>query len=218
MCGIFGAISFDEPFDAKSYKQLDYARRYMPWRHHGVDWVIPDSYRPEPIWEARDLRARQLADVEHYSVPALTHYEDRNAMAFSLEIRYPFLDHHLLNFVLGLPLEWQLRNGWTKSLLRESLPELPKKVRWSPIKRSFNTPEEEWLRTEMAELVQSLFADSVLEEFGYVSSPRFREIFQAFRAGKTRVGHFDLERTILAEMWAQRMFRDAEESRASSAG
>lgn len=186
--------------------RLDYARRYMPWLHHGVDWVIPDSYRPEPIWEARDLRMRQLADVEHYSVPALTHYEDRNAMALSLEIRYPFLDHHLLNFVLGLPLEWQLRNGWTKSLLRESLPELPKKVRWSPIKRGFNTPEEDWLRNEMAGLVQSLFAHSMLDEFGYVSSSRFRKIFEAFRAGKTRVGHFDLERTILAEMWARKNF------------
>lgn len=186
--------------------RLDYARRYMPWLRHGIDWVTADSYRPQPIWQGRDLRARQLADVEHYSVPALTHYEDRNAMAFSLEIRYPFLDHNLLNFVLGLPLEWQLRNGWTKSLLRESLPELPDKVRWSPIKRGFNTPEEHWLKTEMAEMVQSLFSHSLLEELGFVNSRSFMEVYAAYRRGKTRAGHFDLERTILAEMWARKIF------------
>jgi asparagine synthase (glutamine-hydrolysing) len=186
--------------------RLDYARRYIPRLHHGLDWIVTDSYHPQLIWEAADLRARQLGDIEHYSVPALTHYEDRNAMAFSLEIRHPFLDYRLLNFVLGLPLEWQLRNGWTKSILRESLPELPAKIRWSPVKRGFSTPEQEWLRTEMTGLVQSLFTPSILEEMGLVNRTRFLEIFEAYRHGKTRVGHFDLERTIIAEMWARKIF------------
>ena len=57
---------------------------------------------------------------------ALTHYEDRNSMAHSLETRLPFLDHRLVNFAVHLPASMKLRNGWTKYILREAMPELPR--------------------------------------------------------------------------------------------
>ena len=126
-------------------------------------------------------------------------------MASSLEIRHPFLDYRLLNFALGLPAEWQLRNGWTKAVLRESLPELPKKIRWCSVKRYFNTPEHSWIKNEMAGLVQQMFAASALEELGVVNSRQFLESFAAYRGGKASVSNFDLERTFLAEMWARKV-------------
>jgi asparagine synthase (glutamine-hydrolysing) len=182
-----------------------YARRYMPRLNHAVDWVRSEGHTPATIWDGEDLHARQLADVECYSVPALTHYEDRNAMASSLEIRHPFLDYRLLNFALGLPAEWQLRNGWTKAILRESLPELPEKIRWCSVKRYFNTPEHNWIKNEMAGLVQQMFAGSILEELGVVKSRQFLKSFAAYRDGNAAISNFDLERTFLAEMWARKV-------------
>ena len=185
--------------------RLTSARRYIPRLNNGVEWVRSKGHTPTTIWDGEDLYARQLADVERFSVPALTHYEDRNAMAASLEVRHPFLDYRLLNFALGLPAEWQLRNGWTKAVLRESLPELPRKIRWCSAKRYFDTPEHNWIKNEMAGLVQRMFAGSILEELGVIQSRQFLKSFAAYRDGNNAISNFDLERTLLAEMWARKV-------------
>ena len=41
----------------------------------------------------------------------LLRYADRNSMAFSLEIRLPFLYHKLIEFVFSLPNDFLLKNG-----------------------------------------------------------------------------------------------------------
>jgi asparagine synthase (glutamine-hydrolysing) len=185
--------------------RLTHARRYIPRLNHGIPWVRNEGHTFTTIWNGEDLRVRQLQDVELYSVPALTHYEDRNASASSLEIRHPFLDYRLFNFALGLPAEWQLRNGWTKAIPRESLPELPEKIRWCSAKRYFTTPEDSWIKNELAGLVQQMFAASILEELGVVKSREFLKSFAAFRDGNTAISNSDLERTLLAEMWARKV-------------
>ena len=46
----------------------------------------------------QSIEERQIDDLEKYSVPFLTHYEDRMSMAWSREIRLPFLDYRLLSY------------------------------------------------------------------------------------------------------------------------
>jgi asparagine synthase (glutamine-hydrolysing) len=56
---------------------------------------------------------------------------DRISSSFGVEARHPFQDRDLLEFCVGLPLEWKVRNGWTKYVLRRSLKDLvPDVVRW----------------------------------------------------------------------------------------
>src|SRR5258708_26193193 len=78
--------------------RMSEARRYLQHDRRGI-WqaMLRDSQRT-PVWQCGDIRSRQIADICHYSVPALTHYEDRNSGAHSLEVRHPVLDHRLSNF------------------------------------------------------------------------------------------------------------------------
>ena len=48
------------------------------------------------IKPGQTVQARQAEDLERFSVPFLTHYEDRMSMAWSREIRLPFLDYRLM--------------------------------------------------------------------------------------------------------------------------
>ena len=61
--------------------------------------------------QEKGMRSRQIADIDEYSVPALTHYEDRNSMAFTLEVRHPFLDHRVVDFAISLPADLQFDSG-----------------------------------------------------------------------------------------------------------
>src|SRR5260370_16457828 len=96
---------------------LSTARRYIPALAPGLGLAVKTGHTPVPVWSCDGLTSRQIADIEKYSVPALTHYEDRNSMAHSLEGRHPFLDPRLGEFLLNLPPYRKIRNSCHKPLL-----------------------------------------------------------------------------------------------------
>lgn len=82
-----------------------------------------------------------------YGLRELLRYEDRNSMAFSIESRVPFLDHRLVEFIIGLNDDLKINNGWTKFILRKSMQNiLPVEITWRKGKLGFVTPQDQWLR------------------------------------------------------------------------
>ncbi len=71
-------------------------------------------------------------------------YGDRNSMGSSIELRSPFLNHELIEFVFSLPNEFKLHDGYTKYILRhiasESSFSKAQKIIWSTDKKGFVTP------------------------------------------------------------------------------
>lgn len=114
-------------------------------------------------------------------VRALLHYEDRNAMAHSIEARVPFLDHRLAEFTLGLPDTFLLAGGQTKRLLRQALANvLPPEIRDRRDKMGFVVPQNEWFRGALAaDLRQTLTAPN-LRIAGYVQKPAIARYLRDF--------------------------------------
>ena len=189
--------------------RLSEAKRYLPFLNTNARRVLRRDYSPVPVWARNGMRSRQMADIDAYSVPALTHYEDRNSMAHSLEVRHPYLDHRIVDFGLSLPPEWQFKRGWTKSLLRESFPELPDAVRWRRDKQAFTTPEELWLKRELVGLIKHTFRKSLLDGFGLLNSRVFLKQYRSFRRGNLLVSFGDISRALIAEVWAQQHWGQA---------
>jgi asparagine synthase (glutamine-hydrolysing) len=107
------------------------------------------------------VRARQLLDIEHFSIPALTHWEDRSSMAWSREVRNPFLDYRLVSLGVGLPTDLKIHEGWPKYILRRAIEELlPAAIAWRRDKRGFTTPEARLLREDLRHDVDALFTPS----------------------------------------------------------
>ena len=101
---------------------------------------------------ADSVAARSMAQMTATSLPMLLHWEDRNSMAHSVESRVPFLDHRLVEFVLGLPEQFKLSDGLTKRVLRDSMKGiLPERVRSRVDKMGFVTPEPIWVRQHAPE-------------------------------------------------------------------
>jgi asparagine synthase (glutamine-hydrolysing) len=69
---------------------------------------------------------------------------DRMSMAVGLEVRVPFLDHELVELVLGIPQAAQLNGDETKSLLKRAVRGIvPQDVLERP-KQGFRVPVDEW--------------------------------------------------------------------------
>jgi asparagine synthase (glutamine-hydrolysing) len=76
----------------------------------------------------------------------LLRYGDRNSMAWSREVRQPFLDHRLAEYSFALAPELKISGGMTKVVLRRAMRGLvPDVVLDRPEKFAFETPQGHWL-------------------------------------------------------------------------
>lgn len=75
----------------------------------------------------------------------LLRYGDRNSMAHSREVRLPFCDHRIAEFVFRLPPHLLMGEVQTKRLLRESMRGiLPESIRTRWNKQGFRPPQDQW--------------------------------------------------------------------------
>lgn len=85
----------------------------------------------------------------------LLRYADRNSMANSREVRLPFLSHELIEFLFSLPATFKINQGWTKWIMRETFPILPKEIGWRTDKIGYEPPQKNWMENaEVKEMIR----------------------------------------------------------------
>ncbi len=118
---------------------------------------------------------RQLEDILYYNtftfgLEELLRYADRNSMAYSREVRLPFLQHALVEFVFSLPSGMKIKDGFTKWILRKSMePILPNTICWRKDKIGYEPPQQQWMQNNnvqemIYESKKKLVAEKVLNE------------------------------------------------------
>jgi asparagine synthase (glutamine-hydrolysing) len=109
---------------------------------------------------------------------------DRASMAVSLEVRAPFLDHELADWVNRLPASMKMRGGEKKWLLRETLRgRLPDSILDRP-KKGFGIPLAKWLRGEMHDWAAATL-DALDADLGHlVRVEHARRLLAEHRAGR----------------------------------
>jgi asparagine synthase (glutamine-hydrolysing) len=104
-----------------------------------------------------------------HGLEELLRYADRNSMAHSREVRLPFLNHELVEFVFSLPANFKIRKGWTKWLLRETMKDkLPAEIIWRKDKTGFEPPQQLWMQNNnvqklITEAKQKLVDERILK-------------------------------------------------------
>jgi asparagine synthase (glutamine-hydrolysing) len=110
------------------------------------------------IQELDRFRQVSLLEMEMYMANMLLRDTDVMSMAHSLEVRVPFLDHRLVEYVWSLPMLMKRRAGRPKSLLVEALGrDLPKAVVSRP-KMGFAFPWPKWMRGALRTAIGDTFA------------------------------------------------------------
>lgn len=147
------------------------------------------------------LKGRLYQDAFHTVLPTLLRYGDRNSMAHSVEVRLPFCDHRLAEFVFALPSEFLMGDIQTKRVLRESmrgiLPE-PVRTRWN--KQGFVPPQAAWMRDRLAAAVETYINDPAFSARGYWNVSWWLRAVQRFRSGDHYLAA-SLWKVFIAEAW-----------------
>jgi asparagine synthase (glutamine-hydrolysing) len=131
---------------------------YTPEELNSLSYSLPSVWHYPYTVGVADAKPgfrlrRTLSEALLYnSIPSLLRYADRNAMAFSLESRYPFLDYELVDFIISLPDDFYIRDGWMKWILREAAGDIiPDSIKWRADKVGYVAPLDNWLRNELYE-------------------------------------------------------------------
>ncbi|WP_405571285.1 asparagine synthase (glutamine-hydrolyzing) [Winogradskyella sp. Asnod2-B02-A] len=101
---------------------------------------------------------------------------DRASMAYSVEVRSPFLDYRVVEYARSLPMHFRYDKGRQKKILRDILKEyIPEDVFNQP-KRGFAVPIGDWMRTDLkAEFLKAL-NDDFLNSVPNLNVPKFKRL------------------------------------------
>jgi asparagine synthase (glutamine-hydrolysing) len=139
---------------------------------------ITDEFKNEYLDKQSILKpiVFKLNDVLYFStfqsgLEELLRYADRNSMAHGREVRLPFLNHELVQFIFSLPSHFKIHNGYTKWLLRKSMEKnLPESIVWRKEKIGFEPPQKQWmenilLQEYLHEAKSKLVKEGILKSF-----------------------------------------------------
>jgi asparagine synthase (glutamine-hydrolysing) len=120
------------------------------------------------------------------TLPTLLRNFDRFSMAASVEVRMPFLDYRLVNFCFSLPFTSKLRNGYTKSILRDvGAPYLPNAIVRRKGKIGFNAPVAKWMQEGWKEYMNDTINSKEFEECEVINPAKIKKMFLAISTGKS---------------------------------
>jgi asparagine synthase (glutamine-hydrolysing) len=124
----------------------------------------------------------QYRDLFYTKIPRALRFNDRVSMAASTELREPFLDYRLVEFAFAQPLDYKIKDGVQKYLLRDLVSEhLSNNITLAP-KRPLQTPMREWLGNELAPWVQEALI--ALKNHSWFDEKALQEAFEKYKAGE----------------------------------
>jgi asparagine synthase (glutamine-hydrolysing) len=153
--------------------------------------------KTEPLWwgwlstsaqqarELDDFAAVSCMEMQSYMVNTLLRDTDSMSMAHSLEVRVPFLNHRLVEFVTSLPQQMKLRKGVPKALLVAALGDLLPDEVVNQRKRGFNFPWAEWLRGPLRERIENGLTELSPVLAKAVDAESVRSVWKDYLDGKT---------------------------------
>jgi asparagine synthase (glutamine-hydrolysing) len=152
----------------------------------------------------RNLNRRLMQDLTQYSIPNVLRYEDKNAMAFSIETRVPFLDHKFVEYVLKLPIDQKIKFGWNRYIYRNAMKGIiPEEIRLRRKKIGFTTPEVRWLKGQSAKILE-IFNSREFKERGIFDQKAVVSDYQKWVAGELPGDGLIIWRILNTELWLRR--------------
>src|SRR5581483_1040543 len=148
-----------------------------------------------------ELGGLQFLEVRSTLPDELLMYADKLSMAHSLELRVPFVDKEVVEYVERLPANLKVRNGTRKWLHRQVChtylpPEVIKRK-----KRGFaSNVVDDWFRSSIDSRMVDIFLDGSSRVYQYLQPTAVRTLFDQHASGR-HDNHKILFSLIVLEQW-----------------
>lgn len=176
----------------------------QPWAHMQEKDAYDITYQHLQACRAKEPTNQILyCDMKLYMEGDILPKVDRASMANSLEVRVPFLNHTLVEYVAGIPHHLKLHGLTTKYILRRCLRgRVPDEILRRG-KKGFNMPVAKWLTGPLRPLAEEMFSESRLKKQGLFNTGYVRSLLDEHMSH--RVDQRKLLWTLLAfQLWHEK--------------
>ena len=127
--------------------------------------------------------------------------KDRLSMAVGLEVRVPFCDHRIVEYIYNAPWSMKTYDGMEKSLLRGAVKDmLPESVAWRP-KSPYPSTQDPYYAAELQQQAKELLTRGNHDVFELVDRSWLETATGQDSATMGRLNRLGLERTLDLAMW-----------------
>jgi asparagine synthase (glutamine-hydrolysing) len=186
----------------------------------GADPTKQHRDRFEQVKDADFLNQMLYLDTKIFMVSLNLTYNDKMSMASSMEVRVPFLDRELAEFVAwNVPTDMKVKGfvrPTTKYIFRKAMEDvLPREVLAQP-KAGFAAPVDYWLAHDLKEMVDDLLSESRLKKRGLFQPAQVRSLVRQHRSG-VRDWSMQIWQLLTLEVWMQQFIDSGSKQMASCA-
>ncbi len=173
-------------------------------QHFSRDHLVEEiSSYGEEYPDADRITKLQYLDMRLYLQESILVKVDRASMACSLEIRAPFLDHELVEFVMSLPSTFKLKGLTSKYILKKAMKNrLPQEIISRP-KKGFGVPVAKWVKGPLKGLFEDFLSPNRIRREGFLNSEYVTTLFQDHLL-KKRDNRKQLWTLLVWELWVNR--------------
>jgi asparagine synthase (glutamine-hydrolysing) len=174
-------------------------------RISGVDPASAHRVAFGRVADADFLNQMLYVDTKIFMATLNLTYNDKMSMASSVEVRVPFLDRQLAEFVAwNVPPQLKLKgslNPTTKYIFRKAMRGLPREILQQP-KAGFAAPVDYWLAHDLKEMVDDLLSSSKIKQRGLFRVDSVRRFVDEQRSGR-QDWSLQIWQLLTLELWMQ---------------
>ena len=200
----FDNYSFD--FKAKAFVAgMDYSARvrHFYWTNGFLPDMLPELFDREflegmgsyRVYDAANPHTDRLVDAgmmegflyedfRHILEDAILVKVDRASMANSVEVRVPYLDHEVVEFLTSVPMRFKLRNTRSKYFFKQALEGLLPREIIHRKKRGFSLPVARLINWQMNGLVRRYLSEESVNRVGGFRYPFIRTLLDDHIQGR----------------------------------
>ena len=153
----FASVVLEKQYLLHALRQEDLTKEFVRWQSKEAYYATPAMF---------SLNGVLYFNTCVHGLEELLRFADRNSMAHGREVRLPFLNHDLVEFLFSLPPHFKIRQGRTKWLLRKSIDKvLPASIAWRQDKIGLEPPQLSWMQLpSMLTMIQEAKSKLVKEK------------------------------------------------------
>lgn len=197
--------------DILKVDEFNLASTYPIWRKILSDDLSEDllkshsKYYPKinygTISKTHLLSAVSRAEISTYMQNILLRDSDQMSMASALEVRVPFLDHKLVEYVLSVPDEFKYPST-PKKLLVDSLEDLlPSEIVNRP-KMGFTLPWNQWLKNDLKQFCEERIYSLAMRPYFHHNG--VKNLWKQYISGSKNISWVNIWYLVVLEDWMQK--------------
>jgi len=152
-------------------------REYKRYKH-----IVKDEWNSQTYSDG--ILKSSIIDLKTFLPNNLLSYGDAMSMANSFEVRFPLIDHKVIEFMTSIDSKWRIKDGQTKYLMKKILEgKIPDNIINKP-KLGLNPPMGLWLKKDLKVFIDEYLSKERIEKRGLFNYEYINQIIYEHETDK----------------------------------